>query len=122
MECQSSQAGSGEENRGGEFAAQAGASRPSLLIELWEFIAANKKWWLTPVILVLLLVGALDHAVGYRGGTVHLYAVLASDAFAVNAAREHWRPIRYPGRLSGASRRSPRPMGVEGGRSANDSR
>ncbi len=53
------QAGGGEEKRGGEFAAQADASRPSLLIELWEFMAANKKWWLTPVILVLLLAGAL---------------------------------------------------------------
>lgn len=45
--------------RGEEFAAEAGVSRPGLLLELWEFMAANKKWWLTPVVLVLLLVGAL---------------------------------------------------------------
>ena len=27
--------------------------------ELWEFLAANKKWWLTPIVALLLLVGAL---------------------------------------------------------------
>ncbi|MFA5792131.1 MAG: DUF5989 family protein [Candidatus Paceibacterota bacterium] len=29
------------------------------LKELWEFIRKNKKWWLLPMILVLLLVGVL---------------------------------------------------------------
>ncbi len=27
--------------------------------ELWAFMRARKKWWLGPIILVLLLVGAL---------------------------------------------------------------
>lgn len=27
--------------------------------ELWQFMKARKKWWLGPIILVLLLVGAL---------------------------------------------------------------
>ena len=27
--------------------------------ELWSFLRARKKWWLLPIILVLLLVGAL---------------------------------------------------------------
>ncbi|HWA59390.1 MAG TPA: DUF5989 family protein [Gemmatimonadales bacterium] len=27
--------------------------------ELWEFMRARKKWWLGPIIVVLLLVGAL---------------------------------------------------------------
>jgi hypothetical protein len=27
--------------------------------ELWSFMKARKKWWLLPIILVLLLVGAL---------------------------------------------------------------
>jgi len=44
---------------GGDFAAEAEAPRPHLLAELWEFMATNKKWWLTPIVLVLLLVGAL---------------------------------------------------------------
>lgn len=44
---------------GSEFANQATAPRPGLLMELWEFLRHNKKWWLTPIILVLLLIGAL---------------------------------------------------------------
>lgn len=30
-----------------------------LLAEFWLFIKEEKKWWLTPIILVLLIVGAL---------------------------------------------------------------
>jgi len=30
-----------------------------LAAELWGFLRHNKKWWLGPIILVLLLVGAL---------------------------------------------------------------
>jgi hypothetical protein len=44
---------------GSDFAHQASAPRPGLLLELWEFLRHNKKWWLTPIILVLLLIGAL---------------------------------------------------------------
>ena len=49
----------GGSRRAGDFAKEADATRPGLLAELWEFMATNKKWWLTPVVLVLLLVGAL---------------------------------------------------------------
>ena len=49
----------GGRERGGDFEAEAEAARPGLLVELWEFMATNKKWWLTPIVLVLLLVGAL---------------------------------------------------------------
>ncbi len=37
------------------------ADRPSssFLGEFWRFARANRKWWLTPVLLVLLVVGAL---------------------------------------------------------------
>ncbi len=30
-----------------------------LLREFWDFLKQNKKWWLTPIILMLLLFGAL---------------------------------------------------------------
>lgn len=30
-----------------------------LLSELWAFMAERKKWWLLPVILVMLIVGGL---------------------------------------------------------------
>ena len=31
----------------------------SLLKEFWDFLKVRKKWWLTPIVLVLLLLGAL---------------------------------------------------------------
>ena len=34
-------------------------ARPSLLAELWAFMRARKKWWLLPIVAVMLLVGLL---------------------------------------------------------------
>ncbi len=34
-------------------------SKMSLVGELWAFMRVRKKWWLGPIILVMLLVGAL---------------------------------------------------------------
>ena len=34
-------------------------SRMGLVTELWAFMKARKKWWLGPIILIMLLVGAL---------------------------------------------------------------
>jgi hypothetical protein len=31
----------------------------SLLAELWAFMRERKKWWLLPIIVVMLLVGSL---------------------------------------------------------------
>ena len=33
--------------------------RPGLMSELWAFMKVRKKWWLMPVIIVMLAVGAL---------------------------------------------------------------
>ena len=33
--------------------------QPPFLIELWQFMRDNKKWWLGPIVLVLLLLGGL---------------------------------------------------------------
>ncbi|HVZ93034.1 MAG TPA: DUF5989 family protein [Phycisphaerales bacterium] len=41
------------------FAQQAAQKRASLFAELWDFLKNNKKWWLIPMILVLVLVGVL---------------------------------------------------------------
>ena len=39
---------------------QAGEEQPmGLLAEFWLFIREEKKWWLTPIVLVLLLAGAV---------------------------------------------------------------
>jgi hypothetical protein len=34
-------------------------SRLSILSELWAFMRVRKKWWLGPIVLVLLLLGLL---------------------------------------------------------------
>ncbi len=34
-------------------------SKMSLVGELWRFMRVRKKWWLGPIILVMLLVGSL---------------------------------------------------------------
>ena len=34
-------------------------AQAGLMTELWAFMKARKKWWLLPIILVMLAVGAL---------------------------------------------------------------
>ncbi|MGH7753928.1 MAG: DUF5989 family protein [Gemmatimonadales bacterium] len=34
-------------------------ARHSVLGELWDFLRVRKRWWLVPVIIVMLLVGTL---------------------------------------------------------------
>jgi len=43
----------------GDFARQAEEAPPGLLREFFDFLLYNKKWWLTPIVLVLLLLGVL---------------------------------------------------------------
>ena len=35
------------------------AQEVPFLVELWQFMCDNKKWWLAPVIVLLLLLGGL---------------------------------------------------------------
>ena len=42
-----------------DFERMAGTPQPSLVQELWDFLRYNKKWWLAPIILVLLPAGLL---------------------------------------------------------------
>ncbi len=42
-----------------EFSKQAEARQRGPLAEFLSFLLHNKKWWLTPIILVLLVVGVL---------------------------------------------------------------
>lgn len=47
-------------NEGCEFERAAAAPvRSGLLRDFWYLLAQNKKWWLLPILLVLLLVGTL---------------------------------------------------------------
>ena len=42
-----------------EFRREAARRRPGLLREFWDFLKYNKKWWLLPIILTLLLLAVL---------------------------------------------------------------
>jgi len=42
-----------------DFAAQAEETPPGLIAEFVDFLLHNKKWWLTPIILVLLGLGLI---------------------------------------------------------------
>jgi Family of unknown function (DUF5989) len=42
-----------------EFARQAAEKPPGILREFVDFLIYNKAWWLTPIVLVLLLLGVL---------------------------------------------------------------
>ena len=35
------------------------SSKFSILKEFWDFMKARKKWWLVPIVVFLVLVGAL---------------------------------------------------------------
>jgi len=35
------------------------AKNKSILVEFWDFLKVRKAWWLTPIIIMLVLVGAL---------------------------------------------------------------
>jgi hypothetical protein len=47
-------------NEGSEFERAAAAPvRAGLLRDFWHLLAQNKKWWLLPILSVLLIVGTL---------------------------------------------------------------
>ena len=42
---------------------------PGIINELWDFVRTNKKWWLTPIIAMLLLVGGFILLTSTAAGT-----------------------------------------------------
>ncbi len=42
-----------------EFLQEADAQRVGLLAEFWDFLKHNKKWWLIPILLAIVGIGAL---------------------------------------------------------------
>jgi hypothetical protein len=42
-----------------DFASEAKQSRSGLVSEFFEFLRDNKKWWLAPIIISVLALGAL---------------------------------------------------------------
>jgi hypothetical protein len=57
-----------------EFLQQAEMTQPGLVREFWDFLRYNKAWWLTPIILVLLLVGVLA-GLAATGAAPFIYAI-----------------------------------------------
>lgn len=47
------------DQKNNEFAEMAKQQRSSFLAEFWSFLKYNKKWWLLPILIVLLLLGGL---------------------------------------------------------------
>lgn len=35
------------------------ANNKPILVEMWDFLKVRKAWWLTPILVLLLLVGVL---------------------------------------------------------------
>ena len=42
-----------------DFAEAATQQRVGLLTEMWQFLGENKKWWLAPIVISVLGLGAL---------------------------------------------------------------
>jgi hypothetical protein len=42
-----------------EFETQAQQDRQGLVAEFWDFLKHNKKWWLLPILVLVLLFGLL---------------------------------------------------------------
>lgn len=62
-----------EENKTGaeevrQFEDAARQSQPGLIAELMGFLRHNKKWWLTPILVVLLVLGLLVILAGTPAG------------------------------------------------------
>jgi Family of unknown function (DUF5989) len=54
--------------------AAASAANPSLFAEFWEFLCHNKKWWLLPILIVLLVFGVLIFLAG-TGAAPFIYTL-----------------------------------------------
>ena len=52
-------AATAEDTSASDFAASAEAPEMGFFAEFWDFLVHNKAWWLTPIILVLVLVFVL---------------------------------------------------------------
>jgi hypothetical protein len=61
-------------SRDEEIARLAGEKRQGLLGEFWEFLKDNKKWWLLPILAVMLLLGLLVF-LGGSGAAPFIYTL-----------------------------------------------
>jgi hypothetical protein len=66
--------GSKRNRASADFKRQADQRQRGLAAELIDFILHNKKWWLTPILVVLLLLGILVFLSG-TGAAPFLYTI-----------------------------------------------
>ena len=59
---------------GSEFERYANQAQAGVFREFADFLAHNKKWWLTPIMVVLLLVGLLI-VLGGTGAAPFIYTL-----------------------------------------------
>ncbi|MGA2032306.1 MAG: DUF5989 family protein [Thermoguttaceae bacterium] len=57
-----------------EFARQARQKQTGLVREFIDFLAHSKKWWLTPIVVMLLLIGLLV-ILGSTGAAPFIYTL-----------------------------------------------
>jgi len=71
---QTAKAGDEQNGRAEQFAREADQAQAGFLSEFLSFLLHNKKWWLTPIIVVLLLVGVLV-VLGGTGAAPFIYTL-----------------------------------------------
>ncbi len=57
-----------------QFQAAAQVMRTGLVVEFWEFLKHSKKWWLTPILIVILMMGLLV-VLSSTGAGPFIYAI-----------------------------------------------
>jgi len=63
-----------EQNIPSSFADEAQHTRSGLASEFWFFLKHNKKWWMLPMLLVILLIGLLIF-LGSTGAAPFIYTL-----------------------------------------------
>ena len=51
--------GDREKQQAVQFAEAGRQKRPGIVREFWDFLKHNKKWWLLPILVILLAIGLL---------------------------------------------------------------
>jgi hypothetical protein len=57
-----------------DFARLAQEPQPGLVREFWDFLRQNKKWWLAPILVVILLASVLT-LLGGSGAAPFIYSL-----------------------------------------------
>lgn len=63
-----------DKDRKDEFLQAAGEEERGIVAEFWAFMAENKMWWLTPILIVFGLLGVLL-ILGATGAAPFLYTL-----------------------------------------------